>query len=57
MIKKGFTLIELLIVISIIGILVTIVSASFVTSQKQARDVQRKSDLKQYQNALENFAN
>lgn len=57
MIKKGFTLIELLVVISIIGILVTIVSVSFVTSQKQARDVQRKSDLKQYQNALENYAN
>ena len=57
MIKKGFTLIELLVVISIIGILVTIVSVSFVTSQKQARDVQRKSDLRQYQNALENFAN
>ena len=57
MIKKGFTLIELLVVISIIGILVTIVSVSFVMSQKQARDVQRKSDIKQYQNALENFAN
>lgn len=57
MIKKGFTLIELLVVISIIGILVTIVSVSFVTSQKQARDVQRKSDLRQYQNALESFAN
>ena len=53
----GFTLIELLVVISIMGILVTIVSTSFVTSQRQARDVQRKSDLKQYQNALENFAN
>jgi len=53
----GFTLIELLIVISIIGILVTIISASFVTSQKQARDVQRKSDLRQYQNSLESFAN
>lgn len=52
----GFTLIELLVVISIIGILSAIGISSFTQSQKQARDVQRKSDLKQYQTALENFA-
>lgn len=55
--KKGFTLIELLVVISIIGILITMVTVSFGAVQKQARDTQRKSDLKQYQTALENFAN
>ncbi|MFC1710223.1 type II secretion system protein [Patescibacteria group bacterium] len=54
---KGFTLIELLIVISIIGILATIFLVSFTSSQRQARDVQRKSDLKQFQAALENYAN
>lgn len=56
MIKKGFTLIELLVVISVIGVLATLVLVSFGPAQKQARDTQRKSDLKQYQTALENFA-
>lgn len=55
--KKGFTLIELLVVISIIGILSSIITVSFTSSQKQARDTKRKSDLKQYQNALEVYAN
>ena len=53
----GFTLVELLVVISVIGILASIVLVSFTGSQKQARDTQRKSDVKQYQLALENFAN
>ena len=56
-IKKGFTLIELLVVISIIGILASIVLVSFSTAQKQGRDAERKSDLKQYQTLLEQFAN
>ena len=55
--KKGFTLIELLVVIAILGILVAVVTVSFSGSQKQARDVRRKSDLKMYQNALEIYAN
>lgn len=54
---KGFTLIELLVVISLIGILASLVLISYTGSQKQARDSQRKSDLKQYQNSLELFAN
>jgi len=53
----GFTLIELLVVISIIGILAALSLVSFTGSQKQARDTQRKSDLKQYQTALEGYAN
>ena len=55
--KKGFTLIELLVVISIIGILAALATVSFSSTQKQARDTQRKSDLKQYQGALESYAN
>ena len=54
---KGFTLIELLVVISIIGILATIAIVSYTGAQKQARDIERKSDLKQYQTALEGYAN
>jgi prepilin-type N-terminal cleavage/methylation domain-containing protein len=53
----GFTLIELLVVISLIGLLAAIALVSFTGVQKQARDAQRKSDLRQYQLALENFAN
>ena len=53
----GFTLIELLVVIAIIGILASLALVSYTRSQKQARDTRRKSDLKQYQVALENYAN
>lgn len=56
-ISKAFTLIEILIVISIIGILTSLAVVSYTTSQKQARDVERKSDLSQYRTALENYAN
>lgn len=55
--QKGFTLIELLVVISLIGILAALALVSYTGTQKQARDTQRKSDLKQYQNSLEIFAN
>lgn len=53
----GFTLVELLVVISIIGILAALTLVSFTGAQKQARDVQRASDLKQYQSMLESWAN
>lgn len=55
--KKGFTLIELLVVIALIGLLSAIALVSFTGVQKQARDTQRKSDLRQYSLALENYAN
>jgi general secretion pathway protein G len=55
--KSGFTLIELLVVISIIGILAALAVVSYSTAQKEAKDTARKSDLKQYQTSLEQFAN
>ena len=54
---KGFTLIELLITISIIGILAVVGLAIYPNAQKNTRDAQRKSDLRQYQNLLEIDAN
>ncbi len=55
-IYKAFTLIEMLVVISLIGILAALALVSFSSVQKQARDTSRKSDLKQYQTAIENYA-
>lgn len=54
--QAGFTLIELLVVISIIGILASLTLVSYTGAQKQTRDTQRRSDLNQYRNALENYA-
>ena len=51
--KIGFTLVELLVVISIIGILSSIVYASFGDARKSARDDIRKTDLKSLQLAVE----
>lgn len=54
-VKKGFTLMELLIVIAVIGILISIATASYSSAQKKARDSRRKGDLKAMQNALEQY--
>jgi len=53
--SKGFTLLELLIVISIIGILVTIAAASYQSSQIKARNSRRMGDMKSIQNAAEQY--
>jgi prepilin-type N-terminal cleavage/methylation domain-containing protein len=56
-INRAFTLIELLIVISIIGILAALATASYTSAQRQARDTTRKSDMSQYRTSLELYAN
>ena len=53
----GFTLIELLIVISIIAILAALAIFGIGNVFEKSRNTQRKSDLRQYQEALEVFAN
>jgi general secretion pathway protein G len=52
---QGFTLVELLVVIAIIGILSTIVFASFGGARQNARDEIRQTDLKQLQLAVEMY--
>lgn len=54
-ILKGFTLLELLVVISIMGILIALATASYSTAQKKTRDAKRKGDMKAYQNAFEQY--
>lgn len=51
--KKGFTLIELLVVIGIMAMVIAALFPNFMGARQRARDNQRKSDLKQIQNALE----
>ena len=52
-VKRGFTLIELLIVISILGILVSLTLVSYGSAQERGRDSKRKTDLDAIKKALE----
>ena len=55
--KRGFTLVELLVVISIIGILATLVMANLNSARSRARDAQRKSDVRSIATALRLYFN
>lgn len=52
---KGFTLVELLVAMSVIALLMAITIVSYDSLTKNARDAQRKSDLKQIQSGLEQY--
>lgn len=53
--KRGFTLIELLFVIGIISTLLTLSVGSYSNVMRNARDTQRKNDLKKISIALEQY--
>lgn len=52
---RGFSLIEILIVITIIGILSSVGVGFAASIQKNTRDVQRESDLRVLQSAIQQF--
>jgi len=54
-ISQGFTLIELIVVVTIIGILATLIAINYSGSQAKARDAKRKSDLSDYSSAIESY--
>jgi general secretion pathway protein G len=51
--RNGFTLIEITVVVAIVGILATMLFASFEEARQQSRDKIRKSELKELQLAVE----
>jgi len=53
--NKGFTLIELLVVIAIIGLLSSILLASFNTVREKTRDARKQADFKNLSTALYMF--
>jgi len=53
--KKSFTLLEMLIVLGVIGVILSVLSVSFSTTQKKSRDAKRKGDLKSLQSGLEQY--
>ncbi|HLC83622.1 MAG TPA: type II secretion system protein [Bacteroidia bacterium] len=55
--NQGFTLPELLIVMTVLAALATVMMTSYPASTKRARDTRRRSDIKQYQTAIEVYAN
>jgi type II secretion system protein G len=50
---RGFTLVELLVVLAIIGLLSSIVLTSLNAARVKARDATRKSQVSEFQNALQ----
>lgn len=55
--RKGFTLIELLIVVTIIGLLASIVLVGLRGFRSAGRDARRIADLRQIQTGIELYAN
>lgn len=54
---KGFTLVELLVVISIIGLLASVVLVALSSARAKSRDAKRVADMNQMAKALELYFN
>ncbi len=54
---SGFTLLEVMVTVTIVAILTTVVVTSFGTAREQARDAQRKTDLRTVEAALALYKN
>lgn len=55
MLKRGFTVVELVITITVMGILLTLAVINISSTQVDARDSERKSDVESIANHLEIF--
>jgi prepilin-type N-terminal cleavage/methylation domain-containing protein len=53
--QRAFTIIELLVVVSIIGLLVTIATTNYTTAQRRARDNARKAHVSSLATAVESY--
>jgi len=56
-IRNGFSLIELLVVVSIMGVLSTVLTANFMGMRERARDSQKIQDLSAMKSALRMYYN
>lgn len=54
--RGGFTLIELLVVVAIISLLSSVVLASLNSARAKARDARRMSDLREFEKAIQLYA-
>lgn len=55
--NQGFTLIEMIVVISIVGILSTVIGVNAIESSQKSRDAKRQGDLRMLQSAVELYKN